>query len=156
MRCDWQAASRRFLMEHAARGNREAARILRGLLVSERPHDKRSSGVAVRAAIGVCTAERPLMLARCLEAIGAQLVPQGTELQVVVVDNEIAPNSRHIVAQLSERCRFAVHYVHEPRRGIPQARNAVLAKCRELDVDWIAFTDDDCWVSPTWLESLME
>jgi succinoglycan biosynthesis protein ExoM len=49
-----------------------------------------------------------------------------------------------------------VHYVHEPRRGIPQARNAVLDACRRLGLDWIAFTDDDCWVSPVWLTSLLE
>jgi succinoglycan biosynthesis protein ExoM len=158
MRCDWQAASRRFLMEQAARGNREAAEILRGLLASEQPDDQPDSASAapIRAAIGICTAERPLMLSHCLQAVGAQLLPPGTELHVVVVDNEPQPNSRRLVEQFSKLCRFAIHYIHEPRRGIPQARNAALAKCRELGVDWVAFTDDDCWASPTWLESLIE
>jgi glycosyltransferase involved in cell wall biosynthesis len=156
MRCDWQAASRRFIMEHAARGNPEAAHILRGLLASERMHGNQTGGAVVRVAVGVCTAERPLMLRHCLEAIGAQLLWQRTELHVVVVDNEAEPNSRRVVEQFAAHCPFQVHYTHEPRRGIPQARNAVLAKCRELDVDWIAFTDDDCWVSPTWLEDLLE
>jgi succinoglycan biosynthesis protein ExoM len=156
MRSDWQAASRRFIMEHAARGNLEAAQILRGLLASERTHDRQAGSAVVRVAVGICTAQRPRMLRHCLEAIGAQLLWHGTELHVVVVDNELEPSGRHIVEQFSTRCPFPVHYIHEPRRGIPQARNAVLAKCRELDVDWIAFTDDDCWVSPTWLEDLLQ
>src|SRR5262249_54642530 len=44
----------------------------------------------------------------------------------------------------------------EPRPGIPQARNACLEKCRQLHADWIAFTDDDCWVSPAWLVGLLD
>jgi glycosyltransferase involved in cell wall biosynthesis len=77
-------------------------------------------------------------------------------VELVVVDNEGEPNNQAFVRGASVHCGFPVHYVHEPRRGIPQARNAALAKCRELGVDWIAFTDDDCWASPTWLASLLE
>lgn len=96
------------------------------------------------------------MLMRCLEALAAQILPRGTELDIVVVDNEPAPNNRRQVGLFATRCPFPVHYIHEPRRGIPQARNAVLKKCRELDVDWVAFTDDDCWASPAWLEGLLQ
>jgi succinoglycan biosynthesis protein ExoM len=166
MRCDWQAASREFLMEHAARGNHEAAEILRGLLLAERPVSQPAAQEpgarardAVRArsrvAAGVCTARRPRMFRHCLEALGAQIPPAGAELHIVVADNEPQPNNRRQVEQFAARCPFTVHYIHEPRRGIPQARNAVLEKCRQLDVDWIAFTDDDCWASPIWLEGLM-
>src|SRR5262249_24069268 len=95
-------------------------------------------------------------LTHCLEAIGTQLLREGTELHIVVVDNEPEPRGHRLVEQFAARCAFPVHYVHEPRRGIPQARNAVLSKCRELDAHWIAFTDDDCWVSPPWREDLLE
>jgi succinoglycan biosynthesis protein ExoM len=96
------------------------------------------------------------MLANCLDAMGAQIVRAGVEVHVIVVDNEPAPNNRGLVEDFAARCAFPVHYEHEPRRGIPQARNAALEKCLELDVDWIAFTDDDCWISPVWLMSLLE
>jgi glycosyltransferase involved in cell wall biosynthesis len=78
------------------------------------------------------------------------------KIVVVVVDNEGEPNNQALVEDFSPRCHFPVHYIHEPRRGIPQARNAALEKCRSLRADWLAFTDDDCWVSPTWLDSLLE
>jgi glycosyltransferase involved in cell wall biosynthesis len=78
------------------------------------------------------------------------------KVDVIVVDNEGEPNNLSLVQDFSARCPFPVHYVHEPRRGIPQARNAALEKCRSLGADWIAFTDDDCWVSPTWLSSLLD
>jgi succinoglycan biosynthesis protein ExoM len=96
------------------------------------------------------------MLANCLDAMGAQIVRAGVEVHIIVVDNEPTPNNRGLVEDFAARCAFQVHYAHEPRRGIPQARNAALEKCLQLDVDWIAFTDDDCWVSPLWLGSLLE
>jgi succinoglycan biosynthesis protein ExoM len=96
------------------------------------------------------------MLAHCLDAIGAQILPSGVAPHVVVVDNEPEPNNRRVVQDFAARSLFPVHYRHEPRRGIPQARNAALELCRQLQVDWIAFTDDDCWASPVWLKELLE
>ncbi len=96
------------------------------------------------------------MLANCLAAIAAQSVPAGVEIHVVVADNEPAPGNELLVREFVARCPFPVHYVHEPRRGIPQARNAVLERCRILDVDWVAFTDDDYRVSHEWLVGLLE
>jgi succinoglycan biosynthesis protein ExoM len=96
------------------------------------------------------------MLAHCLEAIGMQIVGAGAEVHIVVADNEPQPRSEDLVQAFASDCLFSVHYVHEPRRGISRARNAVLDACRRLQADWIAFTDDDCWVSPLWLTGLLE
>jgi hypothetical protein len=115
----------------------------------------RAASARFRVAIGVCTAFRPKMLTQCLDAIASQSLPDGIIVHVVVVDNEPERSSERLVRELSARCPFSVHYVHEPRRGIPQARNAVLVKCRSLGTEWIAFTDDDCRVNPDWLASLL-
>jgi succinoglycan biosynthesis protein ExoM len=155
MRCDWDTAARNFVMEHAARGDPRAAKILRELLLSERRSEERVGNVSCRVAVGVCTAMRPRMLAHCLDAIRGQIVARGVEIHVIVADNETEPNSQGLVRSAAARCPFPIHYIHVPRRGIPQARNAVLDACRRLGVDWIAFTDDDCWVSPLWIESLL-
>jgi len=153
----WHAVSRYYLMEHAARGDCRAAEILKGLLLTDWSAEERpAEDCLVRVAIGVCTARRPKMLASCLRAIGEQIAPARVEIHIVVADNEPEPNNQRLVDEFKGRAPFLVHYVHEPRRGIPQARNAVLEKCRALDVDWIAFTDDDCWVGPGWLASHME
>jgi succinoglycan biosynthesis protein ExoM len=156
MQYDWEAVSRDFLMEHASRGDPRAAEILRGLLLSGRSSEEPADGAVCRVAVGVCTAMRPRMLAHCLDAIGAQIVPPGVDVHVVVVDNEAEPTSKKRVQAFGAHCPLPVHYIHEPRRGIPRARNAVLSGCRQLGADWIAFTDDDCWASPLWIESLLE
>ena len=145
-------------MEHAARGDRRAAQILRGLLLSEQPaEDEAAAGLArIGIGISICTARRPHMLANCLDAMGAQIVRAGAEVHIIVVDNEPTPSNCSLVEDFAARCALPVHYVHEPRRGIPQARNAAVEKCLQLDVHWIAFTDDDCWVSPIWLAGLLD
>jgi succinoglycan biosynthesis protein ExoM len=113
------------------------------------------SAAARRVAVGVCTAYRAEMLAACLEAIAAQAVPEGTEVILIVADNEPEPGNRPLVERFAGSCPFPVRYVHEPRPGIPQARNAVLAEAERLESDWIAFTDDDCRPAPNWIASLL-
>jgi succinoglycan biosynthesis protein ExoM len=145
--------ARLFLAELAARGDTRAAEIA-GLLAGDIA--KNLTCVPCRAVIAVCTAKRPGMLRHCLQSIGEQIVPPQVEVDVVVVDNEGEPNNLAFVQEFAARCRFPVHYVHEPRRGISQARNAALETIRRLGADWIAFTDDDCWVSPGWLANLLD
>jgi succinoglycan biosynthesis protein ExoM len=94
------------------------------------------------------------MLADCLSAIARQRLPERCQLHLVVVDNEPEPNNEEAVKRFAERCPFPVRYVHEPRRGIPQARNAVLDAC-ENRADWIAFTDDDCVPTLDWIAALL-
>jgi len=110
---------------------------------------------AGRVAIGVCTAHRPQMLRCCLAALASQVIPESIELTIVVADNEPEPNNQQPVAEFATSCSFPVHYVHEPRRGISRARNAVLDACGN-HYDWIAFTDDDCVPAPDWIGALLE
>jgi succinoglycan biosynthesis protein ExoM len=157
---NWQTISDEFLMNRAAGGDGQAAEILRNLLIERMMEVKASNlssdgGPALRVVVGVCTWMRSRMLLHCLEAMALQIVPDGVDLHVVVVDNEAEPNNQDLVHGFAAQCPFAVHYVHERRQGIPIARNGVIQKARELAADWVAFTDDDCWVNPSWLMNLL-
>jgi succinoglycan biosynthesis protein ExoM len=106
--------------------------------------------------ICVCTAKRPRMLNACLDSLTRQTAPDGRPVEVAVVDNEPEPNNRDIVLQAAKTSPFPIHYVHEPRRGIPQARNAALDKAFALGAEWIAFIDDDETAKDDWISSLYE
>jgi succinoglycan biosynthesis protein ExoM len=159
---DRQTADASHLLERAARGDLSAAQLLRGMSLewlfrrSEGLPAEAVAGGGLRVAICVCTATRPKLLSHCLQSITLQIVPHGAVVHLVVVDNESEPNNRNLVMDFSIQCPFPVHYVHEPRTGVPLARNAALEKCRDIGVDWIAFTDDDCWVTPAWLGCLLD
>jgi len=67
--------------------------------------------------------------------------------EVVVVDNASTDHTREVVLSFADRLN--VRYVHEPRRGIPHARNAAV---RSATGDIVAFIDDDCIASGDWLK----
>ena len=105
-----------------------------------------------RICIGVCTYKRPVMLRSCLSSLAPLQIPDGCALSVVVVDNDSTPTSRENVEAfngLSEGIPF--HYGHEPKRGISQARNAILDAAAGLRADWIVMIDDDQIVPIDWL-----
>ncbi len=110
-----------------------------------------------RICVGVCTARRPQMLARCLDSlIGQKLDPEIAKVDLIVVDNNHSPDAKPIVDAVRPDSRIPIHYVHEPRMGIPIARNAVLEKAIELEADWIAFIDDDEFADADWLLNLFD
>lgn len=93
----------------------------------------------------VPTRDRPGLLAACLDALGAALRP-GDEL--VVVDSDSTESAEEI-ADLARRA--GAHLVRSPRRGASLARNL---GARAASHDLVAFTDDDCLVSPEWVSTI--
>lgn len=106
-------------------------------------------------AMCVCTAKRPKMLAACLQSLTRQTCPPDFKPIIVVVDNEAEPNNRHAVQGAADASPIPVYYVHEPMRGISQARNAALTAALKLDAEWVAFIDDDETAGDEWLMNLM-
>lgn len=93
--------------------------------------------------IGVCTYKRPKMLAKCLSALSKQQGLDEYFVQILVVDNEAEPNNLPVVEEADKTSRFPIIHKHQPRRGIPQARNTVLEYARANDASWLVFIDDD-------------
>lgn len=123
------------------------------------------NGAAVRNSthvlLGVCTYQRPQMLLRCLLSIRRLQEPEGVRLTVVVVDNEPVPTAHELVQSLAGNSAIAASpmpmlYVHEPRRGIAQARNAILAKADEIGAGWVAMIDDDQTIPADWLLNMWD
>ncbi len=103
----------------------------------------------------LCTARRSVMLTACLESILPQRVPDGWRFCLVVIDNDSTPSANQAVGCFAKRAPFLVHYEHEPRRGIPMARNRALDVALSLGADWIACVDDDERLAPDWLPRMI-
>jgi succinoglycan biosynthesis protein ExoM len=101
----------------------------------------------IHLTIAVCTARRPEMLRVCLRSLAAQDLPQGVKAQIVVVENDPISQCSDIVGRA---CPGAV-YVHEPRRGIPIARNRAVQEARKSGSDWLLFIDDDGIAQTEWV-----
>jgi len=111
----------------------------------------------VKVAIALCTRERPLLLQRCLASLLAQRLPEGVHAAAVVVENAEEPACRSLVEEMARGAppAWQIIYVHEPRLGIPIARNRSLDVALGLDPDWIAFIDDDEEAEPDWLAAML-
>jgi succinoglycan biosynthesis protein ExoM len=97
------------------------------------------------------------MLAACLQSIMVQRLPPDVSLVLIVIENDDQAYSRHMVESLAvELAAPPVHYHHEPRPGIPIARNRALALALQHDPDWIGFIDDDEVASPDWIRHFAE
>ena len=99
--------------------------------------------------VGICTFRRPAMLRDCLASVLRQECPSDWQVEIVVVDND--GESALDLSEFQVGNEYKVHYVIEPNRGIPYARNAVCTFAMQQQADFVAFIDDDEEAAPGWL-----
>lgn len=85
-------------------------------------------------------------IADCLDSILATDYPQDRR-EILAVDNASTDRTADLI-----RAR-PVRYLHEPRRGVSNARNRGIA---ESSGEILAFIDADCTVDPQWLAALVK
>ncbi|RYF94200.1 MAG: glycosyltransferase family 2 protein [Caulobacteraceae bacterium] len=106
--------------------------------------------MTARVSLIVPTQRRPAGLATALASLVAQTGVDPADLELIVADNDAVPSAKAFVDALT--APFPVTYVHEPRPGVANVRNAALALATG---DLIAFLDDDEEAPPTWLADLL-
>lgn len=127
-----------------------------------RPTRPPSSAAAVpihpaHVAVCIATFRRPQMLGELLDSLGAMVYSgRAPRVSVLVVDNDAAESARDAVEAARGRLPLETEYLVEPERNIALARNRGVARALELEVDFIAFVDDDEVVPPEWLERLLD
>jgi GT2 family glycosyltransferase len=96
--------------------------------------------------VAVCTHDREQTLHNTLASLEKQTY---SNFKVIVIDN--APSS-DATARLVESHYPHVRYIHEPRKGLNNARNRAIAEaCGEI----IAFIDDDAIADPHWAQAMV-
>src|SRR5215469_9920321 len=99
----------------------------------------------------ICTRNRYSSLRNCLEYI--QRLESPGEWELVVVDNGSTDGTADFLKGFVEKASFRVVLAYEPKSGLGRARNTGIAKATG---EIIAFTDDDCYVSPDFLIRILE
>lgn len=123
------------------------------VLPSATARDAIPEGTAAKTTVQVliCTYRRA-HLAQTLASLGAQDLPDGLLLSVVVADNDTTPSAADLIARARGTFPYPLRYLHAPARNISIARNAGLALA---DADWVAFLDDDETAPPGWIAALL-
>ena len=107
----------------------------------------------MRVSIVVPTQRRPQPLERALRSAFAQTGVDANTIELIVADNDAVPSAQALVEHIAVDAPFYVRYVHEPRSGVSNARNAAMAVVRG---DFVAFLDDDEEAPSGWLAALLE
>lgn len=103
-----------------------------------------------RISVCVCTFNRPVLLARLMEALAAQATDSAFGFDVVVVDNDANRSSEEVVRGFAGRA-MTVTYDCEPERNISLARNRAITHATG---NLVAFIDDDECPGRDWLYRL--
>jgi glucosyl-dolichyl phosphate glucuronosyltransferase len=96
------------------------------------------------------TLNRSGMLEHSLESLLRQTAPPGT-FEIVVVDNGSTDRTIRLVQDVMARAPH-VRLVHEPTRGLSNARNRGIA---EAAAPVVGFFDDDGIAEPDWAETIL-
>lgn len=113
-----------------------------------------SNAGADRVVVCLCTKDRPKMFRRCLESLLNQRISQGAlDFHLLIVDNSADGGERKSLRSYQDG-PVPIRYVHEPRPGIPVARNAALNALQSLAPDWVVFIDDDEIAPVDWIVRL--
>ena len=95
------------------------------------------------------TRNRPKAVESCLDALAAQTLPPGS-FEVIVVDDGSEPPLALDPARWA--AKFDLKLLRQQNTGPAGARNRGVAEARG---EFLAFTDDDCLPTPSWLEKLV-
>lgn len=100
--------------------------------------------------VAICTHSNARLLDRALATIEQQSVDPSVRWSVLVVDNNSIDETSAVVQKYIEARRIpGLRIVREPRQGLTYARRCAV---RETSSELIALVDDDCLLSPNWVQ----
>lgn len=104
----------------------------------------------MQASVIIPTYRRPAFLPDALASVSVQDFPD-TDYEIIIVDN--APEPTPELEMLCEpSAQPPVHYVHEPRTGLHNARHA---GARAANGKILVYIDDDVLCPPGWLAAMV-
>jgi succinoglycan biosynthesis protein ExoM len=107
-----------------------------------------------RVLIAIPTYRRPSLLNQLLRGIAEISAPSGSDVEVLVMDNDTTPSARDHVLEVAESFPFPLSYAHVTEPGLSSVRNFGLS--RAWNFDFLAMIDDDEVPQRQWLVELLD
>jgi glucosyl-dolichyl phosphate glucuronosyltransferase len=100
--------------------------------------------------LAICTYNNSHLLAKTLTTIESQSVNATITWSTLVIDNNSTDDTRKLVQSYIQRSLIpGLRYVLEEQQGLAYARRRAVAETKS---ELITFIDDDCLLSPNWVE----
>ncbi len=107
----------------------------------------------VLCSVCIATYRRPPLLERLLRSLENQILPEGVEMEIIVVDNDADKSAEPVVSKFQHMSWSGLSYFNQPLKNISLTRNMAVEKASG---EYILFIDDDEVASPRWLTYLMK
>jgi glycosyltransferase involved in cell wall biosynthesis len=114
---------------------------------------KDSSDKKLLISIMIATHNRAEILNRTLGSFCSLEIPEGIELEVIIVPNGSNDNTVEIIEKKRKALPFTLRVYVEEQANLNLARNRCL---QEAGGEILVFVDDDVWIEPGWLKGMME
>jgi succinoglycan biosynthesis protein ExoM len=105
----------------------------------------------IELTVCICTFRRPSVLST-IDSVDRQSARTNRHVRILIIDNDSEPTALKIATEFRSRTNIPVDYKHVPGQNISTARNAGLDAAT---TPWLAFVDDDEYVSANWLAELV-
>jgi glycosyltransferase involved in cell wall biosynthesis len=102
--------------------------------------------------ICIATYRRPEGLSRLLDSLDRLKLSIGTQVEIIVVDNDCEKSAASVVESRSGSLE-PIQYCVEPRQNIALARNRALS---EASGEWVLFIDDDEVADENWISEYLK
>jgi succinoglycan biosynthesis protein ExoM len=109
--------------------------------------------IDTKIAIAICSRNRLESLSRLLSSLSR--IAERKNLTVLIIENADESSYAELIDKYLRKGLNIKHFL-EQNIGIPFARNRALGESSKLEIDWLAFVDDDCEVDSNWLEELIK
>jgi glycosyltransferase involved in cell wall biosynthesis len=106
----------------------------------------------VDVSVVMSTYNRAPLVAQCLQALTAQILPPSISWEVIVVDNNCTDDTPAVVERARGTASVPVRYVLERRQGVAFGRNTGVEHARGRI---LAFTDDDVLPPDDWIATMV-
>jgi succinoglycan biosynthesis protein ExoM len=113
--------------------------------------EDRTHSEEIELTVCICTFRRPSVLST-IDSVDRQLALMNRHVRILIIDNDSEPTALKIATEFRSRTNIPVDYKHVPGQNISTARNAGLDTAT---TPWLAFVDDDEYVSANWLAELV-
>jgi succinoglycan biosynthesis protein ExoM len=109
--------------------------------------EDRTHSEEIELTVCICTFRRPSVL-YTIDSVARQSALMNRHFRILIIDNDSEPTAFKIATEFRSRTNIPVDYKHVPGQNISAARNAGLDTAT---TPWLAFVDDDEFVSANWL-----
>jgi glycosyltransferase involved in cell wall biosynthesis len=107
----------------------------------------------MKLSVIVATRNRAHAIAGCLDSIAAAFANAAPlDAEIIVVDNGSTDDTAAVVKAWADTSAVPVQVLSEPKAGLSRAQNRAI---RAAHGDLLAFTDDDCRLSKTYVSDLL-